>query len=357
MSNLKPSNLSQIVYEDIPCKNANYTFGRAVYGDFDVVIMKDNSYINATKLCADGGKKLYAWINKDKPKRLVKEMTDELLKKDASWDGKITILVTGGENKLICGTYVHPSLIPHIASWVSTKFAMRVSDIVNNYIVQEYKDEIRRKNDDIMLQKILSGEKDDKITSLDRNILLLNKKIEDMALDMALSIGESNGRLVDVQGQLVDVKGQLVDVQGQLVDVTDELEEVNDNLSKANSKLDEVVEVIVPPAKQKSLRETFAVFKLNDPKVSYEYKVFCVQNRGIKTAVGRIKKTHRNAVEICRIDPSPNTKNILHRLKDKNIGELKYRGNFIGLKAGITEEDFIGYINKVANSGEELVRY
>jgi hypothetical protein len=133
MSNLKPSDLSQIVrivYEEIPCKNTKYTFGKTVYGGFSVITMKENSYINATKLCADGGKKLKNWTVSDKPKKLVKEMTDELMKKDPSWDGKITVLVTGGENNLVRGTYVHPSLIPHIASWVSTKFACIISTIL-----------------------------------------------------------------------------------------------------------------------------------------------------------------------------------------------------------------------------------
>src|SRR3977135_1281067 len=43
------------------------------------------------------------------------------------------------EDKLIEGTYVHQDLIPHIASWVSIKFAMMVSRIVREYIVSQYK--------------------------------------------------------------------------------------------------------------------------------------------------------------------------------------------------------------------------
>ena len=38
---------------------------------------------------------------------------------------------------LISGTYCHPFLIPHIACWVSPDFALKVSEIVNRYYIQE----------------------------------------------------------------------------------------------------------------------------------------------------------------------------------------------------------------------------
>ena len=41
--------------------------------------------------------------------------------------------------KLISGTYCHPLLIPHIGCWVSPSFALKVSDIVNHYFIEEFK--------------------------------------------------------------------------------------------------------------------------------------------------------------------------------------------------------------------------
>ena len=35
-----------------------------------------------------------------------------------------------GKSGLINGTYVYPLLIPHIASWISEDFAIKVSEIV-----------------------------------------------------------------------------------------------------------------------------------------------------------------------------------------------------------------------------------
>ncbi len=37
------------------------------------------------------------------------------------------------------GTYVHHLLIPHIASWISPEFAVKVSCIVNKYITNQMK--------------------------------------------------------------------------------------------------------------------------------------------------------------------------------------------------------------------------
>jgi len=40
-------------------------------------------------------------------------------------------------------TYVHPLLIPHIASWANEEFAVKVSKIINKYFVSE---EIKKKD-------------------------------------------------------------------------------------------------------------------------------------------------------------------------------------------------------------------
>jgi hypothetical protein len=41
--------MNDIIYEDLGDKYNKYAYG--MYGDFKVIIMKENGYINATKLC------------------------------------------------------------------------------------------------------------------------------------------------------------------------------------------------------------------------------------------------------------------------------------------------------------------
>lgn len=59
--------------------------------------------------------------------------------------------VAGGKKIEVRGTYVHFKLIPHIASWVSAAFAIKVSDIVEEYFVKKAvaaKDKLLKNKDD-----------------------------------------------------------------------------------------------------------------------------------------------------------------------------------------------------------------
>lgn len=104
----------------------NEKYSTAKYGDFTVIIDITNGYINATKLCAVGGKQMKNWLQNNGSKELIKEF------ENVDNPTKILIMNMSGSNETR-GTYVHPDLIPHIASWVSTKFACKVSKIINEW--------------------------------------------------------------------------------------------------------------------------------------------------------------------------------------------------------------------------------
>jgi hypothetical protein len=124
------SRIPSIMYEDIPSSNLDYKFRKAKIGKFNVIIMKDNGYINATKLCTTGGKHFYNWSSTDKSKELVKELEKNLKE---SKDINAVIVVKGGDNNLR-GSYVHPILIVHIAFWMSPKFAIYISYILDRWV-------------------------------------------------------------------------------------------------------------------------------------------------------------------------------------------------------------------------------
>src|SRR3981189_1875878 len=98
MMNSDNIKLADIAYEQIVD-----IFWYGSYGVFRVVIMKDCGFINATRLCADGGKELKLWT------------------RNASSSDLLQCLAT----KL---GYYHPHIIPHIASWVSAEYALHVSE-------------------------------------------------------------------------------------------------------------------------------------------------------------------------------------------------------------------------------------
>ena len=125
--------------------NDDFSYGN--YGVFQVIIKNDNGFMNATKLCKDGGKEFRNWKANANAKELISAVSSSAR---IPADG-ILQTITGGKNVVIRGTYVHPDLIPHIASWVSPEFAIKVSKIVNEYFIKkasEEKDKLLHKKDD-----------------------------------------------------------------------------------------------------------------------------------------------------------------------------------------------------------------
>ena len=66
VSLLSSSECLKVCFEQI---RDNYWYG--AYGDFRVVMMKDNGWVNVTKMCKDGGKRFDNWIRLDGSKELV----------------------------------------------------------------------------------------------------------------------------------------------------------------------------------------------------------------------------------------------------------------------------------------------
>ena len=117
------SDMKEIIFEDI---NDDYEYGK--YGGFEVMFDKKTGYINATKLCKDGGKEFSEWIKNNSSKNLLEEFSNCL----RISKGDIINKKTNLPNHLK-GTYVHPDLIPHIAMWISPKFGITISRIINEW--------------------------------------------------------------------------------------------------------------------------------------------------------------------------------------------------------------------------------
>ncbi len=133
--------ITDIAYQQI---KGNYYW--AQYGDFKVIMDKSTGYINATKLCS------LANTKEGKPKQLsmwkLNAGSEELINEVSLSLGipRNALLEEPSVSIDLRGTYAHPDLIPHIASWASPVFAVKVSKIVNAQLVREYKETIRAKD-------------------------------------------------------------------------------------------------------------------------------------------------------------------------------------------------------------------
>ena len=141
--------LSDIAFQEI-CDN--YYLGQ--FDEFSIVIMKDSSWVNASKLCRDGGKQLKNWLRLDHSKELMRACWHQahgfthpvpVTHGDAAAHIRAAVCkYTATSNitdndRLICGTYCHPDLVPSIAGWISPEFQLKVNRIINNFYVNEYK--------------------------------------------------------------------------------------------------------------------------------------------------------------------------------------------------------------------------
>lgn len=125
-SSKSSKDINNIIFKDI---NDEYAWSK--YGDFKVIMMKQNGYINVTKLCAlsknkNGTKKDFKEWNKNST---TKELLDEISKNINVPRDNLLIKITTGSKKLtiIRGTYAHPLLLTHIAYWISPLFAIKIS--------------------------------------------------------------------------------------------------------------------------------------------------------------------------------------------------------------------------------------
>ena len=97
-------------YSSLIIEGINERFSWALYGDFRVIMMNSNGYINATKLCQLGGKEFKHWNETKQASELIEEVKKYI--------NNPIILIKNNNKQKVWGTYVHPELLKHIFYWV-----------------------------------------------------------------------------------------------------------------------------------------------------------------------------------------------------------------------------------------------
>jgi hypothetical protein len=397
-----------LAYEKITDK-----YSKAKYGDFDVIMDMTTGYINATKLAKDGGRNLFKWIENSASKRLI-EVFEENINDSLRNRREVAISVKNSTKSLhkvltgandLRGTYVHPKLITHIASWVSPQFAWKVSEIVNNFLVKEKESEIRKlqgekselakmfeaaekrreeaekRAEKILLEMKQQNEKthaklDESHAKLDETNTKLdetNTKLD----ETKTKLDESHTKLDETKTKLDESHIKLDESHIKLDETNTKLDETNTKLDKTNNKLnkthitlkktkktlqqveirvDALVKHVVPPSEQKLLHESFHMMKLNDDNEEFQYKVICTQKRSVEQAKRKMLKQFPNAEVLFEKKPSPNAKNFLHTLKELfgsgKDKKIKVTYNFISLQKNVTEKDLLNMLQEVEKKSE-----
>jgi hypothetical protein len=113
---------------------------------------------------------------------------------------------------------------------------------------------------------------------------------------------------------------------------------------------------VVNPENQVELREGFGIMKLNEPNSKYGYKAYCAQNKNLGTSRKNIRREFPNATLFLEIKPNPNSKNVLHKLKELygtgKKSQIKVYYNFITILDGVSEDKLSTMVNNVVDNAK-----
>jgi len=325
--------IREIIIEPI---NDDFSWGK--YADFEVVIMNKNGFINCTKMCQHIS-------DETGHQRLLKNWTPitnakELIKAVSSTAGQqatdLMPIIKGGKIQEITGTYCHPDLVPHIASWASPQFAVKVARIVNEYLSREAKDEREK-----LLRK-----KDDKIDKLNHKI---NKVLEG---NQTLQKGNQN-----LQKDNKDLKSRMKVLMAN----SEQLIGTANNMDRKMTTMDKTIHTIandrvVHTGKQADASVLYIIKNNNrkknkrkNKKTVHAYSVIRTARRSLNAALATHEAKNPRMKIIKKIKYSPNSINLWTRIKNKLQKTDKINGNGCGfnLCEGFSERKLLKYIEKI----------
>jgi len=323
--------LTRISYKQI---NSKFSYGK--YGEFKVILMNSNGYINATKLCALAGKHFFHWMGNKQSKGLITEIEKELSDHGIPLPGKTT--VNSGQKSMITittgsktitetrGTYVHPLLVPHVASWCSPKFAISVSKIVNNFLIKDFEKQ----------KRLELNEKNGIIDELNETLRQMNAKLDSMSNTMD-----------SVKVELTETKEELIDTKGELIETKEEIIETNYKLDTIQDKLEIAVEDRVPKLTKRSKQETFVVIKVSSTSDNdYDYYAIRGQKGYVESKKTAFLVRNKGSRVLKTISYQPNPRNLYIRLKQNLKDKIEFSLNWFSVK-DFTDQDLIETINEL----------
>jgi len=321
----------------------------ALYGDFTVTMNTTNGYINATKLCADGGKEMKHWLENKGNKEMVKYFEENRSESRP-------VLIKDNSYGITRGTYVHPDLIPHIASWVSPAFAYKVSKIVNNFLIREKEAEIERLTGAKTRLELMLEESNRERRAHEERAEKMLQDMKDQNEKTHVKLDEVNHKLDKADDVIEELQIAVSEVNHKLDKADNDIEELQITLDEVNTRIEIVMDEVVNPENQVELREGFGIMKLNEPNSKYGYKAYCAQNKNLGTSRKNILREFPNATLFLEIKPNPNSKNVLHKLKELygtgKKSQIKVYYNFITILDGVSEDKLSTMVNNVVENAK-----
>ena len=285
--------ISELVFEQI---EGNFWY--AAYGPFRVIMMKDTGYINVTKMCADGGKSFRHW-KENKTSQALMNTLEAIQITDAGIPASVVSpyknVNTGNKTEIDCiisGTYCHPDLIPHIACWISPDFAIRVSKVVNAYIVMEYKTHLAAAKQELGAKQL--------------------------ELEQATELREAATLDAYRAQQQVEQKDQQVQQKDQQIQQKDQQIQQKEHQVQQKEHRHQVW----------SSTHAFTMLRLNNPEAKLPYYAVRCKRGDMSGAIKKARAKHPNSIMVYQNTYVANPINLYNRLK--KCGILRFSRNYCG---------------------------
>ena len=289
--------------------NENYSFGK--YGDFKIVIHNETGYVNGTQLLKQAlisENSIRIKIN-EKLARIktmdnwfsLKETSEllEMVSFEESIDKKkLTYIIDGRQKRgeeIIRGTYVHPTLVNSLATWMSPCYAIKINKIINELNISSQKkalEALKIKNNELM--------------SDNKNYFNIIEQMREEYNKISLK------NKVTFRKNKIKFK----EVMGKLDETVSELKVTSINLNKAVGLIEEVK------------YDTLYIFKI---KIDNDSDIFYTCYRILEEHKNKIKAKHKKYIiadEIYKKNSVNSTKAWKEFKKNKNKIFIKTRDKF-----------------------------
>jgi FtsZ-binding cell division protein ZapB len=110
-----------------PIKYKDESFTENTFNSISVLRHEGDNYINASRLCEQGGKSLFNFVKTTNWKQIV-ESSRKILSTPVGVD--VVYDISSDFPNELRGKYVHPDLVHFVAEYVSTEYALKVAHIM-----------------------------------------------------------------------------------------------------------------------------------------------------------------------------------------------------------------------------------
>ena len=308
------NDIRDVMFEHI---DKEYAYGKL--GDFEVIIMKKNGYVNATRVCDKCGKLFRKWMRNKVSKEIISEVTKLLNKNEYGTNVPDLIVKVLTGNNVTRGTYVHSDLINHIVYWCSPKYAVHMSKIVNEYHINQAMD----KKDKLLKRK------ENKIDKMGKKIDKLLKKN-----DILLKDNEDFRRRDDIMSNKVDHLVDEIDIK------------LDNYVVEGNPSTRHILVIIKTNELPQKIKTKKGKFITTQPE--YDYIALRVMEKSYRSRIKKITEKFPDMKILLEIKYTPNSMNLWNRIrKNMNGKKIAVSGSRFKRLIGYSERRMIREIQNI----------